>query len=303
VCARILHMSRFSALDSLDSAEEGNASPSPKPKVASDVLPLADPIFWIDLEMTGLDPNQHTILEVACIVTDGSLRRQIDGPCIVIHHDDDTLAAMNDWSCQQHGQSGLTERCRASSASMADAEAALVDFVLAHRDERQRVVLGGACVYKDKEFIERHMPLLSDYLSHRVIDVSTVRLLAWRWLPAVARAMPRGADVSHRALDDIRYSISELAYYRDHAWQSPRNSTNNRRRSGGGDGPRRRGGASDRPQAHSDQPQVHNDRPQDHSDQPQTGSDRPQDHSDQPQTDTTSSLGLDCDLSSSAAAA
>lgn len=188
--------------------------------------PLAEPIIWVDLEMTGLSPQKHTILEAAMIASDGSLERLVDGPNLIIHHDEATLSSMNEWSERQHGASGLTERCRASTTSLADAEAALVQFVREHAGGA-RAVLGGACVYKDKEFIDAHMPALAALLSHRVVDVSTVRELAFRWRPRDARSMPR-RESTHRALDDIRHSINELRHYRDTCWKSRSRSTSSK---------------------------------------------------------------------------
>lgn len=215
------------ALDQLETAEE--VAPAAPAAAAADSL--TDPIFWIDLEMSGLDPMHHTILEVAVIASDGALEKLVDGPSLCIHHGDDVLEKMNDWSTNQHGSSGLTERCRTSSTSLADAEAALLTFVETHAGGRP-AVLGGACVYKDLEFIARHMPTLRAKLSHRVVDVSTVRQLAWRWQPTAARHAPRGEGSSHRALDDIRYSIDELKYYRDTLFK-PMEKRGRARQSGG----------------------------------------------------------------------
>lgn len=200
--------------------------PAPAAKGERTERNLRDPIFWIDLEMSGLDPMEHTILEVAIIATDGSLNRTIEGPSLCIHHDDDTLASMNDWSREQHEKSGLTQRCRESTVVLADAEAAVVAFVSEHAGGRP-AVLGGACVYVDQQFVHRRMPALGALLSHRVIDVSTIRQLAWRWHPTVARAGPKG-ESSHRALDDVRYSIAELRYFRDSCWKPPERSRGRR---------------------------------------------------------------------------
>ena len=185
------------------------ASPSSPP-------PLVDPIFWVDLEMSGLDLQAHTILEVAVIASDGTLDKQLDGPCLCIHHDEDVLTSMNDWSRQQHEKTGLTERCRESTVSLADAEDAVIEFVKLHQPAGRPAILGGACVYTDLAFIEARMPRLRELLSHRVVDVSTVRELARRWQPNVARNAPKSENgTAHRALDDIRYSIQELRYFRD----------------------------------------------------------------------------------------
>ena len=207
-------MSRFTALMDGDDAVDGSVD---SPAASEKPPPLEDPIFWVDLEMSGLDPSTHTILEVAVIASDGRLSTLVEGPSLVIHHDDDVLNAMNDWSREQHAASGLTERCRASTVEMAEAEEAMCAFVSEHSDGRP-AVLGGACVYKDKQFLDTYMPMLRGLLSHRVVDVATVRELARRWQPSAARNAPKG-ETKHRALDDIRYSIEECRFYRDACWR------------------------------------------------------------------------------------
>jgi oligoribonuclease len=181
-------------------------------KPAREVL-LDKPLFWIDCEFTGLDASKDTILELAVIVSDGELRNFIEGPSLVIHHDAATLGTMNEWSTRQHASSGLTQRCRASDVSLAQAEAELLAFVERHCPAGSLATLAGACVYKDKEFLDACMPRLRGRLSHRVVDVSSIRELAWRWMPRQARQAPK-SECAHRALDDIRHSIEELKYYR-----------------------------------------------------------------------------------------
>ena len=224
-------MSRFVSLEDCDLDEEppeAEASGTSKPA-------LEEPLFWLDLEMTGLQPREHHILEVALIVSDGELTRTIDGPEIVVHHEDIVLSTMNEWSTKQHGESGLTDRCRASTVTLADAEDALVAFVTAQCPSGVPAVLAGACVYKDLEFIEVHLPRLRALLRHRVGDVSTVRALCRVWYPSAARrargTLGSPADCQHRALEDIRYSIRELRYYRQHCFKP--SGCN----SGGGRGP------------------------------------------------------------------
>ena len=180
-------------------------------------LQLEDPIFWTDLEMTGLDPAQHTILEIAIIVSDGTLNTLIEGPSLCIHHDEATLTSMNAWSTEQHQKSGLTQRCRESAVSLADAEEVMRAFIEQHCRGRP-AVLGGASVYVDKQFLDARCSSLRPLLSHRTIDVSTIRELARRWQPRTARNAPKGVP-SHRALDDIKYSIQELRYFRDACWK------------------------------------------------------------------------------------
>ena len=227
-----LAMSRFAVLDADDdtdtstsaSPEEFIATPPSKPARAAPPppptstpppksTPLDKPLFWIDLEFTGLDASKDTILEVAVIASDGELRRFIEGPNLVIHHDAATLDSMNDWSTRQHASSGLTERCRASTVSLAQAEAEMLAFLNCHCPAGSLATLAGACVYKDKEFLDARMPRLRGRLSHRVVDVSSIRELAWRWTPRHVRHAPKG-ECAHRALDDIRHSIEELQYYR-----------------------------------------------------------------------------------------
>jgi oligoribonuclease len=182
---------------------------------------LIDPLFFVDLEMTGLDASKDNILEVAMIATDRDLETLIEGPSLVIPHGDDVLASMNEWSLAQHASSGLTERCRRSSTSLKEVEEALIAFLREHSpsDRPRSAILAGACVYKDKEFLDAHMPRLQPLLSHRVVDVSSVRELAKRWHPMAQRACPRNDTALHRALDDIRYSIEELRYYRTAVFQ------------------------------------------------------------------------------------
>lgn len=245
-------MSRFAMLDAvdLDEAVDPDATLRPKPRdevddtlrpKTHDADPLINPLFWIDLEMTGLDAREHHILEVAIICTDGELERTVDGPNIVIHHDDAVLAGMNVWSMKQHGESGLTERVRHSSTSLTDAESELISFVGTHRPAEGRAMLAGACVYKDLEFIDVHMPRLRALLSHRVVDVSTVRHLCRMWNPSAARQargeLSDSKACMHRALDDVRYSINELRCYRKHCFrqqQGASTSTSGNRRGGKG---------------------------------------------------------------------
>lgn len=179
---------------------------------------LHNPIFWVDMEMTGLDPSVDTILEVAIIVTDGSLETQIEGHSLCIHHEETVLASMNPWSATQHGASGLTNRCRDSNISLETADWMLECFIKRHVADGRMAVLGGACVYVDKQFIDMRMPRVAKLLSHRVIDVATVRQLAWMWQPTVMRSAHKG-ECTHRALDDIRHSIHELRYLRDVCWK------------------------------------------------------------------------------------
>ena len=182
--------------------------------------------------MTGLDPYRGTIVEVAVIITDGDLRREVIGPNIVVHHTDEVLASMNEWSTKQHGESGLTARSRASTVTLAAAEESVLAFVLAHCRRGEKVQLAGACVYKDREFIDAHMPSLAKALHHRIVDVSSVRELARRWYQADYHAAPRSV-AAHRALDDIRHTIEELKHYRRAIFRPPAAEPEGRGSAGG----------------------------------------------------------------------
>ena len=173
---------------------------------------LRAPLVWIDLEMSGLDPAKNTILEIAVIITDGQLLRSVDGPQLVISAPEEILAGMDEWNQTQHATSGLLDRVRCSRVTLAQAQREVLAFVSRHC-HRGKAQPAGACVFKDIQFLEAHMPQLADYLHHRTVDVSSVRELAKRWFPREFRECPR-TGASHRALDDIRYSIDELRYYR-----------------------------------------------------------------------------------------
>jgi oligoribonuclease len=174
---------------------------------------LRDPLVWVDLEMTGLDPRTDTIIEIAVIVSDGQLQRVIEGPEIAIHHDDSTLEGMNEWSREQHAKSGLTARCRASKTSLQQAEEQVLEFVKKHC-EYQAGIFAGNSVHVDRSFLMMHMPRLCEHLHYRIVDVSSVAELARRWHPRVWREAPKKKK-AHTALADVRESLAELRYYRE----------------------------------------------------------------------------------------
>ncbi|MCB1749865.1 MAG: oligoribonuclease [Gammaproteobacteria bacterium] len=174
-------------------------------------------LVWIDLEMTGLDPERDVIIEIATIVTDAHLHEQVEGPVIAIHHDDAVLAAMDEWNTRQHGASGLTARVRASASSMADAEAATLDFLQRHVPPRTSPMCGNS-ICQDRRFLYRYMPALAEFFHYRNLDVSTLKELARRWAPELPPFTKQG---QHLALDDIRDSIGELAHYRAHFLRLP----------------------------------------------------------------------------------
>ena len=155
-------------------------------------------LIWIDLEMTGLDPDRDVIIEMATIVTDSDLNTLAEGPVIAIH---------------QHGQSGLTQRVRESTVSMAEAEAQTLAFLEQWVPKRSSPICGNS-ICQDRRFLYRHMPRLEGYFHYRNLDVSTLKELAARWAPQVRESFKKGN--THLALDDIRESIAELRHYRDH---------------------------------------------------------------------------------------
>ena len=179
-----------------------------------------DVLVWIDMEMTGLEPERERIIEMAVILTDGQLVEIAAGPAIVIHQDDPVLAAMDDWNKKHHGGSGLVERVKASTITDADAEAQTLAFINAHVGAKDRPVLAGNSIHQDRRFIRSYMPALEKRLHYRMVDVSTIKELARRWFPAVIAKQPAKKD-THRALDDIRESIEELRFYRQHVFAPP----------------------------------------------------------------------------------
>ncbi|MCQ9731166.1 oligoribonuclease [Pseudomonas aeruginosa] len=170
-------------------------------------------LIWIDLEMTGLDPDRDVIIEMATIVTDSDLNALAEGPVIAIHQPEEILAGMDEWNTRQHGQSGLTQRVRESTVSMAEAEAQTLAFLEQWVPKRSSPICGNS-ICQDRRFLYRHMPRLEGYFHYRNLDVSTLKELAARWAPQVRESFKKGN--THLALDDIRESIAELRHYRDH---------------------------------------------------------------------------------------
>jgi oligoribonuclease len=178
--------------------------------------PIGEHLVWVDLEMSGLDPERHTILEIATIVTDNDLRVVAEGPVRAIHQPEPVLSAMDDWNREHHAASGLTERVRASTHSMAEAERETLAFVQRYCSARSSPLCGNS-VHQDRRFLVRYMPTLDAYLHYRNIDVSTVKELVRRWYPSGVQAPEKRH--AHLALDDIRESIDELRFYRQHVFR------------------------------------------------------------------------------------
>lgn len=174
-------------------------------------------LVWIDLEMTGLEPDRHVIIEIATLVTDGDLNVLAEGPNLAIARTEEELAKMDAWNTATHGGSGLVARIRASTVDVTEAERQTLAFI------RRWVAKGmsplaGNSIAQDRRFLRREMPKLDAYLHYRSVDVSTLKELARRWYPAVK---PPEKKQAHRALDDILESVEELRWYRSRFFLPP----------------------------------------------------------------------------------
>ena len=177
----------------------------------------ADNLIWIDLEMTGLVPEKDVIIEIATIVTNADIEILAEGPVMAIHQDDEYLDAMDEWNTRQHGESGLTERVRASRFSITEAEKKTIEFLREHVPAKASPMCGNS-ICQDRRFLYKYMPELVEYFHYRNLDVSTLKELARRWAP---RLPAFEKNSSHLALQDIRDSIAELKHYREHFLKTP----------------------------------------------------------------------------------
>jgi oligoribonuclease len=167
----------------------------------------------MDLEMTGLDPGRHAIVEIATLVTDDDLQIVAEGPDLVVHQPPEVLAGMDDVVRSMHTKSGLLAAIESSGLSLAEAGATTLEFIRTHVPEPRSVPLAGNSIGMDRRFLAAYLPEIEEYLHYRSVDVSTVKELCRRWYPDVLAAAPQKAG-GHRALDDIRESLEELKYYR-----------------------------------------------------------------------------------------
>ena len=170
-------------------------------------------LIWIDLEMTGLDPKTDRIIEIATIVTDSDLNILAEGPVIAVHQSDEQLALMDEWNQNTHGNSGLIDRVRKSTISEQQAEQQTIAFLQQWVPENCSPICGNT-IGQDRRFLFNYMPKLEKYFHYRYLDVSTIKELAKRWKPEILKGITKQG--THQALDDIRDSISELVYYRQH---------------------------------------------------------------------------------------
>jgi len=173
----------------------------------------ADNLIWIDLEMTGLDPEKDRIIEMAAIVTDPDLNVIAESPVFAIHQSDELLNSMDEWNTRQHNGSGLVARVKESIFDEAKAEKSMLEFLRQYTVEGKSPMCGNS-IWQDRRFLARYMRELEKYFHYRMIDVSTLKELAKRWAPRIYNSVQK--ESLHLALDDIRDSINELKYYREH---------------------------------------------------------------------------------------
>ncbi len=173
--------------------------------------PSAGNLIWIDLEMTGLVPERHRIIEIATAITDSELNLLAEGPVLAVHQPDDELAAMDEWNTRQHTKSGLAQRVRDSLVTEAEAEKATLEFLSRWVPPGKSPMCGNS-ICQDRRFLARWMPALEKHFHYRNLDVSSVKELCVRWAPEIAKGFEK--DSTHLAMADVRDSIAELGYYR-----------------------------------------------------------------------------------------
>ena len=171
----------------------------------------AQRMVWIDLEMTGLDIEKESIIEIATVITDSELKILAHGPNLAVKVSEELITGMDDWNTKHHHQSGLVDRIRTEGVSIKDAEQQTLAFLKQWVDEKSAPLCGNS-VWNDRRFLDKEMPLVAEFLHYRMVDVSTVKELARRWYPDIPRYPKK---LSHLALDDILESIEELEYFRN----------------------------------------------------------------------------------------
>ena len=177
----------------------------------------SDNLVWLDMEMTGLDPEVDGVLEIATIVTDSELNIIAEGPVIVVFQEDSILNSMDEWNTTHHSESGLLDRVRSEGVSIHETEARTLEFLRLHIDDNTSPLCGNS-IGQDRRFIVRYMPQLDEFLHYRSIDVSAIKELARRWRPELYAGFKKMGH--HQALEDVRESIEELKFYRDTFFQT-----------------------------------------------------------------------------------
>ncbi len=175
-------------------------------------------LVWMDLEMTGLEPDTEAIIEIATIITDSHLNIIEEGPALVVHQDDEILNRMDEWNQRTHSASGLIQKVKVSKITVEEAEKATLDFIKKYVPYKAAPLCGNS-VGQDRRFLYKFMPKLSEYLHYRNVDVTSIKEVIRRWYPS-GRKLPKKSD-EHKALIDIQESIEELIFYRDHFFIEP----------------------------------------------------------------------------------
>lgn len=175
-------------------------------------------LIWIDLEMTGLSPEEDRIIEIATLVTDLNLNILAEGPVFAIHQSEARIIGMDKWNTRQHNKSGLVERMRAAGVTESHAEKSTIEFLQAYVDKGKSPMCGNS-ICQDRRFLCRYMPELANFFHYRNLDVSTLKELALRWNPPLVNGIKK--ESKHLAMEDIKDSIAELVYYREHFIQLP----------------------------------------------------------------------------------
>ena len=181
-------------------------------------MSMANELVWLDLEMTGLNPKRHRIIEIATLITDSDLNIIAEGPEIVIHANETILGRMNDYVHEMHQRSGLLEKVRDSKVTIEEAEKETLEFLNKHLDRKYRPPLCGNSIGTDRRFLDAQMNELENRLHYRVVDVSSIKELVLRWDASALEGMPSKLE-THRALDDVIESIEELKFYRENVFR------------------------------------------------------------------------------------